>query len=362
MNSVFNTPRTKSTSEDKLMEIVRTKMNRRNSMRDLTEATVAKSESVENLKKLEAIDAEDDAKRIVEDKLNDRKSKVAKEAASRAMIGLENRLYESGRKEMFNMTIFEMAYNACWIDDVVKKNTVHAMYESFKNTINILNENGINVNMDANVSYFIKNVHNVVNEACSKTAKRIVEDCTEKCKDNLEDIENIDFTMNQEELDELANSLNDLGKEDIEELVKNKVLAVVQDEKTKGAGKATKIEDIKQAEQEISDDMTNEEIPEEDTATNESFNAIVRRSRNMKAHRRTGTSLFECLMLHNTNTLREEAATLESSVADHHIMGAALQETVLVYTIMETLNTLGMCRFDNTNVNKLCNHYRLNLK
>ena len=313
-----------------------------------------------NLKKLEAIDAEDAAKKALEDKIDERKVRVSKEAASRAAIGLESRLYESGCKEMFNETIFEMVYNACWIDDVVKENTLHAMYESFNNVIETLNTNGITVNMESDVSPLIKNIRMAVNEACAKAAHRIVkDDCISGAC--AKDINDIDFSMNQDELDELANSLSDLGKEDIEELVKSKVLAVVQDERAKGAEKAAEIEAIKKAQDDsISDVIDDGEV--EDTVANESFNRLIERSRNMKAHRRTGTSLFECLMMHNTHKLRESAATLESAVSDDMIMGAALQETVLIYTVMETLNTLGLCKFNNINVNKLCEFYRIGLK
>lgn len=355
MSSVFNTPRATSNSDAKLLEMVRTKKNRQNSIRELTESVASKAESAENLKKLEAIDADNAAKEILDTEVDERKKRVAKEAASRAMIGLENRLFNAGCKEMFNETIFEMAYNACWIDDSVKENTMQAMYETFNNVIETLVTNGISVNMESDVSPFIKNVREVVTEACCKSAKRIAEDACGSGK-TAEEINEIDFGMTQDEIDDLSNSLNDLGKEDIEKLVRDKVLAVVQDEKTKGEEKA---EAIKQAKGETPVDG---EIVDEENPAEESFNALVNRSRNMKAHRRTGTSLFECMMMSNTNELRQSAATLESHVSDKQIMDAALQETVLVYTIMETLNTLGLCKFNNTNVNKLCNHYRVSFK
>ena len=357
MSSVFNTTRPNFNSESALLEMVRTKNNRRNSMKELTEAATAKAEQDVAMKELEKIDADEVVKKAMDDKVDDRKDRAAKESASRAMIGLEHRLFESGCKEMFNETIFEMVYNACWIDESVKENTLHAMYETFNNVIEILNSNGINVNMESDVSPFIQNVHEVVTEACGKAAKRIVEDScgSGKCAEEINDIE---FTMNQEELDELSDSLNDLGKEDIEQLVKNKVLAVVQDEQEKAKAKDEDIEEIKAGQTDnTTDDGETEENPAE-----ESFNMLVQRSRNMKNHRRTGTSLFECMMMYHTNKLNESAATLESAVSGNHIMGAALQETVLVYTAMETLNTLGLCKFNNTNVNKLCNYYRIGLK
>jgi hypothetical protein len=332
-------------------------------MRGLTESAANKAESDANLKELEKIDAKEVVKKALDDKVDDRKDRVAKEAASRAMIGLEHRLYEAGCKEMFNETIFEMVYNACWIDDAVKENTMKAMYETFNGVIETLNNNSITVDMESNITPFIRNVREAINEACGKATKRIVNDSCDmgKCAKEIEDI---DFSMNQDELDELSGSLNDLGKEDIEELVKNKVLTVVQDEKTKALEKANEIEAIKnQANDEVAANADTEtEVGAEENPAEESFNMLVQRSRNIKAHRRTGTSLFECMMMYHTNKLHESAATLEANVSDNHIMGAALQETVLVYTIMETLNTLGMCKFNNINVNKLCDYYRIGLK
>lgn len=355
--AVFDTPRTTGNSDKALLEMVRTKMHRRNNMRVLTEEAEAKVDSEKTMKELEKIDADSDAKKALEDKIDDRKERVAKEALSRAKIGMQSRLYESGCKQMFNTTIFEMAYNACWIDDPVKESNLKAMYETFNKVIETLESVGIHVDMESNVTPFITNVRKIVNEACSKTAKRIVEDCCIDGK-NAKDIDEIEFTMNTDEFEELANSLNDLGKEDIEELVKHKVLAVVQDERDKAREKAEEIEEIKAAQaEEPEEDLSDEEI-----AAEESFNALVQRSRNMKNYRKIGSSLFECVMMSNTNELRKTASAMEAAVPETKVMDVALQESVLVYTILETLNTLKLCEFNNINVNKLCNHYRSTLR
>ena len=354
--SVFNTPRATSNSDTALLELVRTKNMRKNNIRDLNESAAAQAESAESMKVMEAIDAKDAADKELENEADKRRERVAKESLTRAMISLERRLYEAGCKEMFNSTIFEMAYNACWIDEPVKEATIKSMYETFNSVIETLNSVGITVNMESDSSPFIKNVRECVCEACAKASKRIVEDLCVSDK-TADDINSINFNMTNGELDDMSNSLKDLGKEDIEALVKSKVLAVIQDEQRAAKEKDDEIADITaQVNSETNFDDA------EKAAANESFNALVNRSRNMKAYRKVGSSLFECIMMTSTNNLRNSASTMESSVPQDVIMGAALQESILVYTIMETFNTLGLCKFDNINVNKLCNHYRTSLR
>jgi hypothetical protein len=80
----------------------------------------------------------------------------------------------------------------------------------------------------------------------------------------------------------------------------------------------------------------------------------------------TGTSLFECLMMANVHNLRTEVASLESmengSPRNEQVMNAALQESIVVYTAMETLNTLELCKFDNSNVKRLSDFYKSTIK
>ena len=361
--SVFDTPRKTFDIDDAVAKIVNAKRDRRANVRGLTEAAEAKVERDENMKKLEAIDAAVDAKREIESKLDNKREKAAKEALNRAKVNLEHRLRDAGKKELFNSVIFEMAFNACWVDDNVKRANVDSMYETFNVVIETLETNGITVDRTSDVTHFIANVHKVVNECGDKVAKRIAEDACDSNK-TADELDEIDFSLNRGEMDEFTNSLADLGKEDIEELVRNKVLAVVQDEKSKGEEKAAEIDEIKtsQTDEEDpsdSDDVDVTKLSDEEGSAQEAFNAIVNRNRMLKVHRRTGTSLFECMMMYNTNYLHKHASTMETKVSDRSIMDAALQETVVVYTMMETLNTLGLCEFNNTNVKKLCDYYKI---
>lgn len=390
--NAFTTPRPVDTSKQ-LNKLVTTKNDRRNALQALRESAVLEAEQMDTKQQMKAMDAMDSAKKAGEGKLKELMDKTSKAKMNRSLGTMENRLYESGRKELFNQVIFEMVYNACWIDDAVKEATTPAMYEAFNETVDILRENGIEVDMESNVSKYIQNVHEVVNEVCKKAAGRITGEAM-SCKDNIDSKEEMErifnFDLNDDESTELDNKLADLGKEDIEKLVKDKVLSVVQDEKQKGQAKNDEIESIKNelnpsendvvADDEVTTNMgespedkegdqpinPNEDMTDDDAVTTkESFQVMVDRNRRLREHRMTGTSLFECLMMANVNSLRNAVATTESfsqSPRNEQVMNVALQESVLVYTVMETLNTLGLCKFDNSNVKELSKYYKSTLK
>ena len=359
--AVFNTPKPDNNIDSKLELMVRSNTKRRNSIRALTESAAEDKEAKETAKKMDDIDKESNKKSSLESLLADRRIRVNKNNINKAVTSLEHRLYEEGRKQVFNNIIFEMVYNACWIDEAVKDKTLEKMYETFYQVIENLNDNNIEVDMESNVTKFIANVHTAVNEVCSKAAKRIASETLsiKRNYDSDDDINNINFDLDDEETDELDDSLSGLGKEDIEELVKQKVLAVVQDEKQKGEEKAADLDELKKSSEEDDDDDDNDDDDDDEKeSTKESFNQLVKRNRRMKEHRRTGSSLFECLMMHNVCNLRKEAVTMENFVASNNqIMNAALQESILVYTTMEMLNTLKLCKFDNVNTNRLSKFY-----
>jgi hypothetical protein len=389
--SVFTTPRPADTNKQ-LNDMVTRKMNRRDALRALQENAVMESNEKDTKEKLEAIDAAEDIKKSNIDKLDSLKEKVAKESMKRSLVTLENRLYESGRKEIFNQVIFEMVYNACWVDDEVKESTIESMYEAFNNTVDTLVENGINVDMTGNVTKFIQHVHEAVDKVCKKAASRIASEAmmSKNHINSKEEIENMfHFELNDDESTDLDNNLADLGKEDIEQLVKAKVLSVVQDEKEKGKAKSDEIESIKSELAATDDDdvvgddeiaLDNGESPEteeEDVPMDDSedisggmesyvVQSMITRKQNLERHRMTGTSLFECLMMANVHNLRTEVASLESmengSPRNEQVMNAALQESIVVYTAMETLNTLELCKFDNSNVKRLSDFYKSTIK
>ena len=385
---VFTTPQPADTNKQ-LNDLVTRKMNRRDALRALQENAVVEAERLDTKEKLEAIDVAESVKQTQNDRLDYLKGKVAKEGMKQSLVTLENRLYEEGRKEIFNQVIFEMVYNACWVDAVVKEATIQSMYDTFNEVVETLLTNDIFVDMTGNVSKYIEHVHSAVNEVCKKAATRISSEAmmSKNHVNSKEEIENMfHFDLNDDESTELDNKLADLGKEDIEQLVKSKVLAVVQDEKSKGQAKADEIASIKSelaatdnddvvSDDEINvDNGENPEDTEEDTPMDdsedisggmESVQAMINRKRNLEQHRMTGTSLFECLMMANVNGLRKEIASMESlengSPRNEQVMNAALQESIVVYTIMETLNTLGLCKFDNVNVKRLSDYYKSTL-
>ena len=77
-----------------------------------------------------------------------------------------------------------------------------------------------------------------------------------------------------------------------------------------------------------------------------------------KINRHLGDSVFECIMMGSTKDVQEHVqyAAMES-VDTMSIMDAAFMETVLKYTVLETVQTMGLYNFDHSDIKKICNHY-----
>jgi hypothetical protein len=150
-------------------------------------------------------------------------------------VTLENQLFTEGVKTVMNKVLFEMVYNAYWLDDSLKKNptVLQDSYNEFRNVMSMVEETCDLSKVDnQNKSKFIINLESVVQETCKKAAKRLASEASEQ------QLTGIDFGLTDEEESDLDTKLDELGKDDIEELVKNKVLAVVQDEREAGKKKA----------------------------------------------------------------------------------------------------------------------------
>ena len=66
-----------------------------------------------------------------------------------------------------------------------------------------------------------------------------------------------------------------------------------------------------------------------------------------------GGTLFESFMIANTSSIRDEAVTEGVDIDITSAVNAALIESILQYTVLETLNTAKLYKFTSSDVNKL---------
>lgn len=148
---------------------------------------------------------------------------------ARRQIGLRQRIIAVGLTETRKKVLEELIYEAYWLDDAVKECTAEQITDSIENVMSYIDENfhGAKV-AESNYSPLLKNVSAVIEGVVKKAADRI-------CKAALEsgDIDP-DFELSDAEEDELDTKLGDLGRDEIVDLIRNKVASVVQDEKEKG--------------------------------------------------------------------------------------------------------------------------------
>lgn len=102
-----------------------------------------------------------------------------------------------------------------------------------------------------------------------------------------------------------------------------------------------------------------ESTPENYKATLESM--IAQKQRRSLRNSMGGT-LFESFMIANSNSIRDEAIMEGMDVDTESTMNAALIETILQYTVLETLNTTKLYNFTSADVAKIKAHNRSTLR
>lgn len=356
--SVFSTSR--PNPEAKMNALLETARVRKRNIKALKEEMDTKK-SVEEMEK-----SIDKAGEGVDDKYADerkkRQQKVTTEAVNRKLGLLEKRLYKEGCEELFNMAIFEMTYNAFWLEDSMKEAATESLYTTFTETLETLDKLGIEKVSVLNESKFMKNLKDKVKDTADKASKRITKAAKETYHCKPEEVDSIDFSLSDAEDEELTNDLSELGKEEIEDLVKQKVLKVVNDEQQANKELKAMLDDIdrsvKDAEAEMADDDTEDVEGEEEVPAKESFELRVARARRAKFNKNHASTLFESIMMHTLNNMNNAIVTEGIDASQNDKMSATFSTALYTYTILETLNTLGMYKFDRIATKKLTDHFK----
>lgn len=246
----FHTERPMST-EAAIAAIQSRQTQRAANQRALFENLRNEKTEAQNQVALESIQVQTEQDAKSEASLDERKKKVAvQRAVKEATVGKLS-LLENAKAITMNKVLFEMVYDAYWLDSNIKQNSVQETYNAYKETMAVIESTcGGSKTPDSNKSKFIKAVESVVEEVCRKATDRILQEAKETGNPDIQ------FNFTTEEESELDQKLSELGKDEIVELVRSKVLTVVQDEKRAGKEKAEMLKELETAGSEEEPDMS----------------------------------------------------------------------------------------------------------
>lgn len=301
-------------------------------------------------------------------------SKVGKDKSVRS-----SKLYNIGRESLFKEVMVEMYVDSLLLDmTFVNENKTNIIgfvhkYIDDRGGIKLL-ENAI----DSSDSKILKDLKVI----CEKSCKEV---CDRKFKDPEDQM--IDFDMTEKEKDDFDSRKNDLNLDELTDLVKNKVLTVVKDEKENSAKRDEFITAIE-------DELSTQDLETEEEVK-EAYNKLVIEPKEKDV------TLFEALMQaaykellenvavmsynketeeeeeskRNVNTDEDDLSDDESEDADGEEkdlyedeesaddseqlnegtvdMDLVLAEAISTYTMYELTNTLKLESFNNKQVREM---------
>lgn len=281
---------------------------------------------------LESVQAEQNKQDLINKRLDKIKAKRNKEVAIETTTVGRLKLLESAKKSVMDKVLFEMVYDAYWLDDAVKESTVQEAYETYKNTMSLVESVcGKSKTKDSDKTKFVKSVEEAVNDICEKAASRIIKDAKETGETN------ITFDLSSEDEIELDKRLSDLGRDEIVSLVRDKVLSVVQDEKESGKEKAAMIKEINDSLQEDEGELDDNTVGESvGIAASQSSLTVVEEGivknivRNIKENKKLNSEARELLnSIGSSLGFKEEAKIFRE--ADKNMAKKNYDEAIKIY-------------------------------
>lgn len=299
---------------------------------------------------------------------------VQKSLESSQLMKINNEIYSTGKELIFKEIMFEMFSKSLFLDQdfiLTKESVLRGLTDSYvdgKGGYKLLTES-----YNRTKSPFLKKIIKICEATASKVAKR-------KLNEKPETMKYIKFDLNDEEKDEFNRSKEDLNVEQLADLVKKKVLTVVQDEKTRQAKEDELMSDL---EEEAGEEVTNENMhkykldynPVEEATL---FNAITRNSLkdmittlsesvHQHFHNYDDDDVDDTSDFYNINadvddvagsefqgdmTAREENENHETVESDID-MDLVLAESITKYTLMELNYTTQLESYDREKVRKV---------
>lgn len=331
---------------------------------------------------------EDDARiKGVEAKMeNERKQEIqaninAGQALESYLLNLSNKIYLEGREVLFKDIMCDIYLESVYLDDDFKMENVDAIKSVM---IEYIDKNGGFAMLESACkkegTKLLGDMKEIVDKTAKKGALRKTKELREACVSKNKgtkamEVMNSDhhFDMNDEELKEYSKSREKISEEEIVKLVKDKVLDVIKDERTRQ-------EDIEKFEAEIAEQAASiSDDVEKQKAFKES--ALGRISQNTYAD----MTLFEAIQFSTMKELMEatrhdgnEYTSLEEYIEDNDEdsfnddtdlldddeimenatidMDLVLAESITKYTLLEVCNTMKIERFTRDSVQQLCHN------
>lgn len=265
-SGVFNTRRPQ-TVEERVQALAAARDNRAAKLKSLTESREEKRQSAQMASVLEGVDTSSESEHKKTAVLDTLKEQAAIKQRKNGLASLESRLFTEGKAMLWNKILFEMTYDACWIDAPVKAQLIKPLYETFSSTIDFIQTTCPKSFKGHGATRLLEAMDAIVTEAAKKASKRIAKECKD---DPNSDPDHIDFNLNDEEEEKFNEDLQDLGKDDIAEKVKDKVLTVIQDEKDANKKKAEAMKELDDAKKEDDEDEDEDDDTIEDDDMDES--------------------------------------------------------------------------------------------
>ena len=262
-SGVFNTRRPQ-TVEERVQALAAARDSRAAKLKSLTESREEKRQSAQMASVLEGVDTSSESENKKTAVLDTLKEQAAIKQRKNGLASLESRLFTEGKTMLWNKILFEMTYDACWIDAPVKAQLIKPLYETFSSTIDFIQTTCPKSFKGHGATRLLEAMDAIVTEAAKKASKRIAKECKD---DPNSDPDHINFNLNDEEEEKFNEDLQDLGKDDIAEKVKDKVLTVIQDEKDANKKKAEamkELDDAKKEDDEDEDDEDDDTIEDDD--------------------------------------------------------------------------------------------------
>lgn len=269
-----------SSPEDKLKELNELRKTREHNLSELRKSNLAKLQEQRKLDEIKSQDA------VLETKIRselDSSEALLEKATITEYNNLKKDVMDSffkikntGKEKIRNKILFEMVYEALWVDDEVKQNDVKSVYEAFIDTIEFMKDSCPNsfdkrLNGVTNARV-LESINTIVNETYDDVMVRynkIMENARNANAYDEKLLDKLQFNMTDEEESKMDEKLKDAGKDQIVNLVKKKVLSVVQDEKKRAEKRAEVFSELDDAlideDEEPTDDVGSDEEPSTDT-------------------------------------------------------------------------------------------------
>jgi len=252
----------------------------------------------------EHCDIIDDSAKKSEELYNKKKSYepiVKRQLLESQILNRIDSISHTGKDIIFKDIIFEMFRKSLYIDE----SFIMENYENLKYvTDKYINDNGgyklLESSINRTNSPILKSIQVLCETTTKRTCKRKIKECGNSV-DKENDLNILNFELNDDEKETFDLNKTKLGIDELSDLVKNKVLTVVQDEKARQEKEENLIKDI---EDDISDKLGDNDNPD-DNNVKETLNKIIINKSPIEE-----TTLFNALLRHSYKEVLESIASL----------------------------------------------------